>query len=88
MAMRRILADGAFDQVAIDLMIEAYDAICEQLRIAERKHDPANETVALAVLDLVRDGERDVQRIKRLVVQSIQSSKTKTLTALPSKSSK
>ena len=88
MAMRRILADGAFDQVAIDLMSEAYDAICEQLRIAEHKHDPANETVALAVLDLVRDGERDVQRIKRLVVQSIQFSKTKTLTALPSKSSK
>jgi hypothetical protein len=76
LAMRRMLAGGAFDQAEIDLMIEAYDTICRELHLAESKYNAANETVALAVMNLVRSGERNVKRITRQVLQSIQPPQT------------
>jgi hypothetical protein len=66
-----MMADGAFDQAAIDLMIEAYESICQELHLTESKYHPANEAVANAVIALVREGERDVQRIAQCVVQSV-----------------
>jgi hypothetical protein len=72
MAIRRILADSAFDQGAIDLMVEAYEAICKELQLAESRYAPANEAVAQAVVRLVREGQRDAAEIVRRVVQTVQ----------------
>jgi hypothetical protein len=65
------LADGAFDQGAIDLMVEAYDLACKELQITNSPYEPANEAVAQAIIQLVRDGEREVAQIARRVVQSM-----------------
>jgi hypothetical protein len=66
------LPDGAFDQAAIDLMVEAYGSVCEELSIVPRMHEPANEMIALAVMGMVRDGERDIPQITQRVLQRVQ----------------
>ena len=71
LAIRRLSADGAFDQTAIDLMVEAYEAVCQELHLSESKYDPVNETVARSVMDLVRNGERDVERIAKNVIRAL-----------------
>ena len=68
--------DGAFDQAAIDLMVEAYDSVCQELSLVPHKYEPANETIALAVMGLVRDGERDVPRITQRIVQRMQPARS------------
>ena len=70
LAIRQILADGAFDQGAIDLMTESYDAACKELALQESKYAAANETVARTVMQLVRDGQRDAAEIARRVVEA------------------
>jgi hypothetical protein len=67
--IRSEIADGVFDQATIDLMVTAYDRIYGELSVVPRKYELANETIALAVMGLVREGERDVPRITRRVVQ-------------------
>jgi hypothetical protein len=65
------LADGAFDQEAIDLMIAAYEAVCKELHLTNSPYAAANEAVARAVLELVSAGERDVQHILHRIVRSL-----------------
>lgn len=72
MAIRRLLVCGDFDQAEIDLMIEAYDGVCKELCISPTKYNPANEAVALGVVEFVREGERDLAEITRCVARSIQ----------------
>lgn len=54
-------------------MTEAYEAACKDLALSESKYAAANETVAHAVMQLVRDGQRDAAEIARRVVEATQS---------------
>lgn len=64
--------DGAFNQEAIDLMVEAYDAACKELGLTNSPYEVANEAVARAIIELVRNGKRDAAEIAQHVVRSVQ----------------
>jgi hypothetical protein len=67
-----MMADGAFDQAAIDLMVAAYEKACKELHLTDSPYAAANEAVAAAIIEFVREGERDAVELVNRVVQRVQ----------------
>jgi hypothetical protein len=55
-------ADAAFNSEAVSIMTAAYEAVLNELDLAER-YDPVTLLIARRIFDLAREGERDVQRL-------------------------
>lgn len=57
----------AFDPETTAAMAMALDQVCRALNIDDDK--PARATIAKRILDLARDGERDVMKLRDRVLQ-------------------
>ena len=70
MAIYLLLRDAAFDDQAVKAMTSAYEAALQDLGLADRS-DPITEIVAHRIIELGRMGERDPDRLRQLVLQSL-----------------
>jgi hypothetical protein len=68
----RLLQDLALDPSEIDALIEAFHAVCRELRLTE-KDDPACRFVAEKILTFVEAGERDPHRIALLALAELRA---------------
>ena len=73
MPLTPFLAGGNFDPQAIEAMSAAFEGVCESLRLLNR-NDPVTEIVARMVVEVARTGERDPERIRDLVLISLNES--------------
>jgi hypothetical protein len=70
--MIRDLADAnSFDPETIALLVKSYELVCADLQIIPEKRPLAAETVALLVIELVREGERDAECLVRRSLQAL-----------------
>ena len=69
-AARQSKQDAAFDDQAVKAMTSAYEAALQDLGLADRS-DPITEIVAHRIIELARMGERDLDRVRQLVLQSL-----------------
>jgi hypothetical protein len=69
--MRAILSSlnqtGVFEPETVQAMSMALDEVCEALRIDGDAH--ARETIAIRIIDLARQGERNADRLRDRVLQ-------------------
>ncbi len=72
MPIRPFLTDHSFDPDTLRIMGTAFERACAALGLAD-KCDRATELVAHRVLDLVKRGERDPERLKAAVVKSFRA---------------
>jgi hypothetical protein len=62
MAIYRLLRNSTFAPDEVAAMTEAYERALVKLGISDRS-DPQTESIALAILHLLRDGEKDPERL-------------------------
>lgn len=61
-------ADGeAFDPDALQAMCVAFEEVCRALQLEKDQH--AREVMAVRIIDLVRGGERDAERLRDRVLR-------------------
>ncbi len=70
MAMYRIIKKLSFADQEAATMAEAYERALADLGITDRFH-PQTESIAMAILHLMRDGENDPVRLARFACQAI-----------------
>jgi hypothetical protein len=63
MPIQAFLDRHAFDPEAVHRMSEALTAACRALGLVDRD-DPATRLVAIKIIELARQGERDPQRLE------------------------
>ena len=73
MPLTPFLKGGNFDPRAIEAMSAAFEAVCASLQLLNRT-DPVTEIVARMVVEVARTGERDPERIRDLVLISLNES--------------
>ena len=73
MPLTPFLKGGNFDPQAIEAMSAAFEAVCASLQLLNRT-DPVTEIVARMVVEVARTGERDPERIRDLVLISLNES--------------
>ncbi len=62
MAIYRLIQNSTFEPHEVSAMTEAYERAVVTLGISDRL-DPQTESIALAILHLLRDGEKDPERL-------------------------
>jgi len=67
------LKGADFDPQAIEAMSAAFEAVCASLQLLKRT-DPVTEIVARMVVEVAGTGERDPERIRDLVLLSLNES--------------
>jgi hypothetical protein len=67
---RNMSESAAFDPQTVELMQFAHDRACELLNISD-KSDPMAEIIAKEIIRLASRGEREPQRMSRLVVKAL-----------------
>jgi predicted outer membrane protein len=67
---RNMSASAAFDPQTVELMQFAHDRTCQLLNISD-KSDPMVEIIAKEIIRLASRGEREPQRMSRLVVKAL-----------------
>ena len=73
MPLTPFLKGGNFDPRAIEAMSAAFEGVCASLQLLNRT-DPVTEIVARMVVEVARTGERDPERIRDLVLISLNES--------------
>jgi hypothetical protein len=81
-AIHRLLRQGAFDDVAVKALTEAYDAALRELGLANRA-DPLAQIMAVQIIEIARMGEHDPTRLRELAIRELRQdeqlmSKTRT----------
>jgi hypothetical protein len=69
-AIYRVLHGAAFDDDTVKVMTTAYEAILQELEVADRS-DPLTEIIARKVIDCACSGETDPDRIREIVLKNI-----------------
>ena len=67
MAIYRLLKDAAFEPVHIEAMAFAFEAVCVELRLADRA-DPLRDIVARKVIERAQCGEHDPIKLRDQVL--------------------
>ncbi len=67
MAIYRLLQNLTFGPQEVATMSEAYEQALNNLGITD-KSDPRTESIALAIVALLREGETDADRLAQLAV--------------------
>ena len=69
LALQRLVQDegGVFGPDEIAIMTTAFEQIIQDLRLTQRD-DPIAEMAAKLVIELVRNGERDPEKLRKHVV--------------------
>ncbi len=70
MTIHRFLEGQAFGPQEIALMTSAYEDVLRILRLSNRS-DPITHVVARRIIDCARAGERDPQRLRQSVLESL-----------------
>jgi hypothetical protein len=70
MQLHRLLENSAFEPLHLEAMSYAFEAVCIQLRLANRS-DPICDIVAEKVIELAQCGERDPARLRDRVLEAI-----------------
>jgi hypothetical protein len=73
MPLTPFLKGATFDPQAIEAMSAAFEAVCASLQLLNRT-DPVTEIVARKVIEVAGTGERDPERIRDLVLLSLNES--------------
>ena len=73
MPLTPFLKGATFDPQTIEVMSAAFEAVCASLQLLNRT-DPVTEIVARMVVEVARTGERDPERIRDLVLISLNES--------------
>jgi hypothetical protein len=60
---------GAFDPEDIAIMTTAFDRLLTDFKLVDRD-DPVVTMLAKLVIEVVRNGERDLERVRKLVTNS------------------
>ena len=71
MPINRLLEKSLFEPEEIKAMVQAFDAACDKLQLANRD-DAFGQLVARKVVDCVRGGVLDPHRMCELVVSEFQ----------------
>jgi hypothetical protein len=67
MPLTPYLKEAVFEPKTIEAMNAAFEAVCKSLQLVSRD-DPITQIVARAIVDIVRMGEHDAQRIHELAL--------------------
>ena len=73
MSLYRLLEKRAFEPKHIDVMVYAFEAVCVEKNLQQGKDDAMRELVATRVIDFAQRGELDPQRLRGLVLESIET---------------
>jgi hypothetical protein len=73
MPLTPFLKGATFDPQAIEAMSAAFEAVCASLQLLNRT-DPVTEIVARKVIEVAGTGERDPERIRDLVLLTLNES--------------
>ena len=71
MPLYRLLQNSAFEPDHIEVMAQAFEAVCTKLHLAKRD-DPLRDVVAEKVINWAKRGERNPERLYRSVLSDIQ----------------
>lgn len=71
MPIQKFLDGHAFDPEAIRSMSEALTGACRALGLVDRD-DPATRLVAIKIIELARNGERDPARLQAAALRALQ----------------
>jgi hypothetical protein len=69
-AIYRLLMNSTFEPHEVLAMTEAYERALVNLGISDRL-DPQTESIALAILHLLRDGERDPAKLAEFACRAV-----------------
>jgi hypothetical protein len=72
--IRRLLQNQAFDRELAHATVTAFADILRELQLAER-NDALNELIAERAIQAAHQGEREAQRIRARVLQSLRSAR-------------
>ncbi len=70
MAIYRLIANGSFGQMEIEVMSAAYESALVNLGIANRD-DPITELLAKAIVNVVATGERDPKLVEQRAINAL-----------------
>jgi hypothetical protein len=70
MPIQKFLDGPAFDPEAIQGMSEALTGACRALGLVDRD-DPATRLVAIKIIELARNGERNSERLQAAALRAI-----------------
>jgi hypothetical protein len=71
MPIRRLLEhNDAFSPEDVQVLLEAFDDTLRALNLTDRER-PLTMTVAKLIIDFAKEGERDPDRLRDLVVKSL-----------------
>jgi hypothetical protein len=70
MAIYKLIANGAFGQLEIEVMSAAYESALVNLGIANRD-DPITELIAKAIVNVVATGERNPELIEQRAINAL-----------------
>lgn len=70
MAIYRLIANGAFGPLEIEVMSAAYESALVDLGITNRD-DPITELIAKAIVSVVATGERDPKLIEQRAINAL-----------------
>ena len=73
MPLTPFLKGATFEPEAIEAMSAAFEAVCASLQLLDRT-DPVTEIVARKIIEVTGTGERDPERIRDLVLLSLNDS--------------
>ena len=65
-----LLEDLSFDSETIEVITEAFETACRDLRLTDRR-DPITETLALKIIEAAQTGERDPDLIRQQAMESL-----------------
>jgi hypothetical protein len=70
MAIYKLIANGSFGQMEIEVMSAAYEAALINLGITNRD-DPITELIAKAIVNVVATGERDPKLVEQRAINAL-----------------
>jgi hypothetical protein len=70
MAIYKLIANGSFGQMEIEVMSAAYEAALINLGITNRD-DPITELIAKAIVNVVATGEREPKLVEQRAINAL-----------------
>ena len=70
MVIHWLRQDGAFDDVAVKVLTDAYDAALRELGVVNRAN-PLTRALATKIIEIARTGERDPRTLCELAIREL-----------------
>jgi hypothetical protein len=69
--LQLVVLDRTYSPETVAVMTAAFDTVCQSLSMRTHGNDGARQTLALAILRHVDQGERDAKRLSDIVVHEL-----------------